>query len=203
MLNQATVLGGGFAEPVTDAQATFRTLMDAMARPARIVPLAPRATPPAPLGALAGAIACALIDADTPIWLDPMLGDNEAVCAWLAFHTGARVTASPADAAFAMVSDVARMPPLERFAQGAQDYPDRSATLILQLDQLDGGAALTFEGPGIKGKAVLAPSGLPADFTRQWVGNSRRFPRGVDLILTAADAVACLPRSARLTQTEG
>ncbi|MBS3650552.1 phosphonate C-P lyase system protein PhnH [Pseudaminobacter sp. 19-2017] len=193
---------GGFAEPVLDAQATFRAVMDAMARPARIIEVAPRAAPPASLSPLVGAIACTLIDADTPMWLDPRLGESEAVRAWLSFHTGARLAAAPAEAAFALIADPGEMPPLDRFAQGTQEYPDRSATLILQLDSLEGGAPLTFHGPGIKGEATIAPVSLPADFVRQWTENTKRFPRGVDLILSAGEALACLPRSARLIEVE-
>lgn len=197
------MLEGGFAEPVLDAQATFRAVMDAMARPAKVMSLAMRTAPPSPLTPLAGAIACSLTDADTPVWLDPRLDASKSVRAWLGFHTGARFTGVPADAAFALIGDASAMLPLERFAQGTQEYPDRSTTLILQVEALDGGAALTFRGPGIKGEATIAPLGLPADFAPQWRENVRRFPRGVDLILTAGDTLVCLPRSVRLTEQEG
>jgi alpha-D-ribose 1-methylphosphonate 5-triphosphate synthase subunit PhnH len=202
MLAEANILEGGFEEPVLDAQATFRAVMDAMARPARVVELAARAAPPSPLSALAGAIACTLIDSDTPMWLDPQLGKSEAVGAWLSFHTGARLTSAPAEAAFALIANPGEMPPLDCFAQGTQEYPDRSATLILQLERLEGGAPLTVRGPGIKGEATIGPVGLPADFARQWAENTKRFPRGVDLILVAGEAIACLPRSARLIDAE-
>lgn len=95
------------------------------------------------------------------------------------------------------------MPPFDRFAQGSQEYPDRSATLILQLESLDGGAPLTFEGPGIKGRATIAPHGLPPDFARQWGDNRKRFPRGIDLMLTCGNSIICLPRTTRLVRTEG
>ncbi|HMM62993.1 MAG TPA: phosphonate C-P lyase system protein PhnH [Mesorhizobium sp.] len=203
MLSQASALEGGFSDPVLDAQAAFRAIMDAMARPATVHSVPALVRPPAPLGRAAGAVACALIDADTPFWLDDALGLAEAPRVWLGFHTGAGQAASLPQAAFALIGDPARMPRLERFAQGSQDYPDRSATLILQLDGLTGGPALTFEGPGIDGSATLAPRGLPADFAGQWAENRARFPRGVDLILTAGDAIACLPRSARPIRAEG
>ena len=97
-------------------------------------------------------------------------------------------------------SDPAAMPALGQFAQGTQEYPDRSTTLILQLPALDGGDALTFEGPGIRTRATIAPLGLPENFAEDWRANRARLPRGVDLILTAGDAIACLPRSARLVR---
>lgn len=194
-------LDGGFAAPVFDAQATFRLVMDAMARPARSMAATPLANPPAGLAPLAGAMACALTDADTPVWLDPVLR-SDALDAWIAFHTGAPRAEAPVDAMFALVGDPRSMPPLDRFSQGSQDYPDRSATLLLQVTSLEGGVPLTFGGPGIRGRETIAPQGLPADFAAQWRANSARFPRGVDLILVADGEIAGLPRSARLVETE-
>lgn len=202
MQAEANALDGGFARPVFEAQATFRAVMDAMACPAQVMPAVARTAPPAPLQPLAGTVTCALIDADTPVWLDPVLSGSEDLRAWLAFHTNARLVEAPAQAAFALVAQPAAMPPLDRFAQGTQEYPDRSASLILQIESFEGGAPLTFQGPGIRGEASIAPVGLPEDFARQWGENRKRFPRGVDLILIAGEAIACLPRSARLVQTE-
>jgi alpha-D-ribose 1-methylphosphonate 5-triphosphate synthase subunit PhnH len=202
MLAEANALEGGFSNPVLDAQSVFRALMDAMARPGSIARVEAGMAPPAPLDRAAGAIACALIDADTPYWLDGPL-DGEALRSWLAFHTGARPTASMPEAAFALVADPSSMPPFECFAQGLQEYPDRSATLVLQLGGLEGGVPLTFRGPGIKDRVTIAPGGLPGDFAEQWHANRKRFPCGLDLILTAGNALACLPRSARLVPAEG
>ena len=53
----ASAYAGAFTDPVFQSQSVFRALMDAMARPGTIMPLGAAATPPAPLGAGAGAIA--------------------------------------------------------------------------------------------------------------------------------------------------
>jgi len=201
MPSEVNALEGGFSNPVLDAQSVFRALMNAMARPCNIARIDVGLAPPAPLHSAAGAVASALIDGDTPYWLDSAL-DDEALRSWLAFHTGGRPAASMPQAAFALVGEPSSMPPFERFAQGSQEYPDRSATLVLQLEALEGGASLTFAGPGIKDRAMIAPRGLPVDFAAQWNANRKRFPCGVDLILTASDALACLPRSARLIAAE-
>lgn len=198
----ASHIEGGFAEPVLDAQAAFRAVMDAMARPGTASTLAGKATPPAPLSATAATVALTLCDHDTPVWLDPALKGSAAVTAWLGFHTGAPLASTPAEAHFALVADTATLIALENFAQGGQDYPDRSATLILQVDSLDGGAPLRLEGPGIETAATLAPTPMPRHFVEQWRQNSGRFPRGVDLVLAAPGKLACLPRTTRISPAE-
>jgi alpha-D-ribose 1-methylphosphonate 5-triphosphate synthase subunit PhnH len=91
------------------------------------------------------------------------------------------------------------MPPLAAFAQGSDAYPDRSATLIVQVESFTG-AALALSGPGIDGSTTLAASPLPADFAAQLAANRALFPRGVDVILCASGEVAALPRSVRLKE---
>ncbi|RUT93160.1 phosphonate C-P lyase system protein PhnH, partial [Mesorhizobium sp. M7A.T.Ca.TU.009.02.1.1] len=120
----AQSIEGGFADPVFDAQTVFRAVMDAMARPGSVQPLPAFARPPAPLSATAGAIALALCDNDTPLWLDQALQASAAFRSWLGFHTGAPVANTPADAHFAFIAAPAEMMSLDGFSQGTQDYPD-------------------------------------------------------------------------------
>lgn len=199
----AEQIAGGFSSPVFDAQATFRAVMDAMARPGTVQPAKAETQPPAPLSPVSAAVALSLCDGDTPLWLDPALRQSKTVANWLGFHTGAPLVEAPADAHFALVADVAGLISLENFAQGSQEYPDRSTTLVLQVASLSAGATLLLEGPGIDGTATLAPTPLPRHFLEQWKQNHARFPRGVDLILAAPDGIACLPRSTRISTVEG
>ncbi|MEP9398704.1 phosphonate C-P lyase system protein PhnH [Mesorhizobium sp. KR2-14] len=199
---QTEAIDGGFANPVFDAQVVFRAVMDAMARPGTIQPCGELTAPPAPLAPVAAAVALALCDADTPLWLDPALQASAAARHWLGFHTGAPLAHTPADAHFALVSDPAELISLENFAQGSQEYPDRSTTLILQVPSLSGGETLQLEGPGIETSLAFAPVSLPRHFVEQWKQNRARFPRGVDVILAAPEGVACLPRTTRIKTTE-
>lgn len=198
----ASVIDGAFRNPVFDAQSTFRAIMDAMARPGSVGALAPPTLPPAPLTASGAAVLLTLCDQDTPVWLDPQIAELAAAREWIAFHTGAPVTANPVEAHFALVSRPADLIALENFTQGSQDYPDRSTTLILQVDALDTGRQLVLEGPGIESRATLAPSALPRHFAEQWGQNNRRFPRGVNVIFAATSSIACLPRTTRIVATE-
>jgi alpha-D-ribose 1-methylphosphonate 5-triphosphate synthase subunit PhnH len=187
-----------FRDPPREAQAVFRTVMESMARPGRIFPLHAGFMPPSPLLPAAAAILVALADFETPVWPDRALADTGAVGEFLRFHTGARLVAEPRDAAFAVIASPAGMLPLASFAQGTLDYPDRSATLILQVEDLRS-EGWQIEGPGVHGCTHFGAAPLPADFATQLAENHGRFPCGVDLIFAARDAIAALPRSTRLT----
>ncbi|MER9344369.1 phosphonate C-P lyase system protein PhnH [Mesorhizobium sp. M0601] len=193
---------GGFADPVFNAQTVFRAVMDAMARPGSVQPLPALAHPPVPLSATAGAVALALCDNDTPLWLDHALHASATVKSWLGFHTGAPLANTPADAHFALIATPAEMMALDGFSQGTQDYPDRSTTLILEVSDLVSGAPLLLEGPGIEKTATIAPAQMPRHFVEQWKQNNQRFPRGVDIILATSEAIACLPRTTRIKTME-
>ena len=198
VMEDSGVFRGGFADPVFNAQAVFRGVMDALARPGTVQPIAAFTDPPAPLSQTAGAIAATLFDHDTHIWLDPMLAGANAVAGWLTFHTAAPLAAQPIDADFALVGGPGGMPSLESFSQGTQEYPDRSTTLILQIEALEDGPPLRLAGPGIKESAIIMPVGMPVHFEEQWAANNARFPRGVDVLLAAPGGVVGLPRTTRI-----
>ncbi|HEV2560218.1 MAG TPA: phosphonate C-P lyase system protein PhnH [Microvirga sp.] len=196
----AASLAQGFQDPVFEAQAAFRTIMAALARPGTLQPLKGSLQPPPALPAGLAAAALTLADHEAPLWLDPALAVDAEVAAYLRFYTGAAIVAAPDKAAFALVAEPARCPPLERFAPGTLEYPDRSTTLILAVDSLTEGPSLTLVGPGIEGRATLAARPLPEGFLEQWAANTALFPRGVDLLLTDGAALVGLPRTTRIAQ---
>lgn len=192
-----TYLFPGLADPVFDAQRVFRAVLDALAHPGRIVAVGDGLQPPPPLGAAAAAILLTLADADTNVWLDDAAGTPE-LAAHLGFHCGCPRVSQPGEARFAVIADPAAMPPLSAFDQGTASYPDRSATLIIEVAALEGGRPWTLAGPGIKDRAVFAPQGLPQSFPGWLTDNRARFPMGVDLLFTCADRLAALARTTRL-----
>jgi alpha-D-ribose 1-methylphosphonate 5-triphosphate synthase subunit PhnH len=184
----------GFADPVLGAQGCFRALLDAMARPGRTQRIAGPALPPLPLGAAAAAALLTLADADTPVWTDA----GPAAEAWLRFHAGCPLVAEPAEAVFLLATGTP--PHLASLAQGSEEEPHRSATLLLQLAGLEEGTGWRLTGPGIEHEHRLLAEGLPADFTTQWADNRGGFPRGVDVVLCAGDRLAALPRTTRIEE---
>ncbi|WP_085027016.1 phosphonate C-P lyase system protein PhnH [Ensifer aridi] len=201
MTVQSQIYAGAFTDPVFEAQSVFRTLMDCFARPGTIGRLASAASPPSPLGRTSGAVALTLCDHDTPVWLSLALSKS-AVPQWIAFHTGAGMAEAKDEARFGFVETGGTVPGFDQFALGTQEYPDRSTTLVIEVEALKGGQPLVARGPGIKNEIVVAPKGLPDVFLDFWTANRAIFPRGVDLILTARDAVLCLPRTTRLAIEE-
>jgi alpha-D-ribose 1-methylphosphonate 5-triphosphate synthase subunit PhnH len=195
----ATPIERGFDDPVIEAQQVFRTVLDAMARPCRITTLPTRLKSPPPLLPTAAAVLLALADYETSIWLDETLADVPAIGAFLRFHTGARLVPERHSADFAVIGDPARLPPLATFAQGTPEYPDRSTTLIIQVDALVS-EGWSFRGPGIPGRSVFSASPLPIGFSQQLAANRRGFPCGVDLVFVTSAEIATLPRSTRIDE---
>jgi alpha-D-ribose 1-methylphosphonate 5-triphosphate synthase subunit PhnH len=192
-------LSAGFADPVLDAQRSFRAVMQALARPGSIQTLAAAGfAPPAPLTAELAAVALTLADHDAPLWLDPVLAGVPAIAEFLHFHTGAAIVAEPSRAAFALAGDAALLPPLDVFALGTPEYPDRSTTLVIAVAGLASGQGLVLEGPGIQRQAMLAISGLPLGFADRLRANHRLAPRGVDCLFAAPGRIAGIPRSTRI-----
>ncbi len=194
-----STLGAGFADPALGSQAVFRAALQALSHPGRIVDLPHDAqTPPQGHGASA-ALLLALLDPDCRLWLSPSLAGTEAA-GWLRFHTGCVLAGEPAEAQFAWIAEGDEAPALERFAQGSDADPDRSATCVLDVSALAEGAATgwTLRGPGIQAEARLAVEGLGAGFAAQWRANHAAFPRGVDVFFATPTQIAGLPRSTRI-----
>lgn len=187
MNNQA--LAGGFADTPIDSAHAFRAAMSAMARPGRIEPVA-GALPPAPMSIAAGCLILTLCDPGTPLHLVGRF-DSADIRDWVTFHTSAPFS-DVAGAMFA-VGSWADLAPLDRFAIGTPEYPDRSATLIVEMPGLaPTGATLT--GPGIKDSTTF---GLPE--TAAFQANAGLFPLGLDFYFTCGGHLAALPRTTKVT----
>jgi alpha-D-ribose 1-methylphosphonate 5-triphosphate synthase subunit PhnH len=185
----------GFKDPVFDAQAVFRAAMLAMARPGSVHDLGVALAAPAPLAPGTAALALALCDFETPLWLDATFAAVPEIAAFLKFHAGAPIVADPAKAAFGLVANLADMPALTRFAMGTFDYPDRSTTLFVQVERLVPGRGRRLAGPGIDGEAQLAVEPASAPFLEALSDTRRLYPRGLDLYFVAGDRIAGLPRT--------
>lgn len=198
-LAQSTAFSGGFSNPVFQSQMTFRHIMKAMAEPGLVIDCSSAIVPPDPLLPNAAAVLCTLCDADTSVFIDQNTPRNTTLADWVRFQTGAEVVTSE-NCDFAMIVDAQKMPTLDRFSVGTAEYPDRSTTLILQVQSMAGGPKLSLTGPGIETVRTFEALGLPEHFLMSWQNNHALFPRGVDVILTTEEAIVCLPRSTQIEQ---
>jgi alpha-D-ribose 1-methylphosphonate 5-triphosphate synthase subunit PhnH len=55
-------------------------------------------------------------------------------------------------------------------------------------------------GPGIQHEHRLHVLGAPAGFVAAWARNQALFPRGIDVLLSAGDSIAALPRSVTIAE---
>jgi alpha-D-ribose 1-methylphosphonate 5-triphosphate synthase subunit PhnH len=188
----------GFADPVHGAQQAFRQILQAMARPGTIQDCGGELDPPPALSPAMASVCLTLADADAPLWLSPARRTDAAV-GYLKFHCNAPVLDDVGRASF-VLADTAGMPALDACARGDDRYPDRSATLIVEVPRLaaDGQGAWVLRGPGIAATETLSTDGLPGDFPARWRDNGAQYPCGVDLILTCGSRLAALPRTTRI-----
>jgi alpha-D-ribose 1-methylphosphonate 5-triphosphate synthase subunit PhnH len=193
----------GFADKVKSAQSTFRSVMDAMARPGSVQLIVAAAGTPMPMMRGTAAIALTLFDHDTPVWLDPKMSATSDVAKWLKFHTSAPVVQDSSVCSFALIGDASTLPGLDHFSLGSNEYPDRSTTLILQIESLAQGATMELRGPGIDGTAVMQAAIEPPDLFDRLAINEKLFPRGIDVVLVADDAIVAIPRTTRLVAKGG
>jgi alpha-D-ribose 1-methylphosphonate 5-triphosphate synthase subunit PhnH len=196
-------LPAGFADKVLSAQTTFRSVMDAMARPASVQQAVASVGMPNSVMRGTAAIALTLFDHDTPIWLDAKFSETTEVARWLKFHASAPVVADSSIASFALIGYAAALPDLNCFSFGTNEYPDRSTTLIVQVESLTQGREYRLSGPGIDGSALLRATIAPKDLFDRLAINATLFPRGIDVVLVADDAIVAIPRTTRLVAKGG
>src|SRR5215470_2152305 len=109
-------LPAGFADKVLLAQSTFRSVMDAMARPGSVQQVVAAVGTPGSMMLGTAAIALTLFDHDTPIWLDAKMSETSEVAKWLKFHSGAPVVEDASICHFAVFGSAAALPDLSRFS---------------------------------------------------------------------------------------
>ena len=189
--------GGGFES--AQLATAFRSILDAMARPAR--PVAVAAAPAdrredvGPMSAAAATTLRVLADPGARVWLGAS-SQVDAVDRFIRFHAGGAPVADPSQAAFCY----GRWSELAALATpiGTPERPDLSATLIVEVDGFAAGPAARLSGPGFDAPRTLAVDGVDDGFWAYAAANAAQFPLGVDFILCAGDRLVGLPRSAKV-----
>jgi alpha-D-ribose 1-methylphosphonate 5-triphosphate synthase subunit PhnH len=189
-----TSMPAGFYDPVMDSQRTFRVILEAMSRPGKVLSLPVLPEAPAPLYTSTTAICLTLFDLDTPVWLDEAARASQ-VAEHLRFHCGCPIIEERDGAAFGLIAAGDCVPPLDSFVLGDPLYPERSATIIIQVASLDNTGGMRLTGPGIETEANVNAAGLCGSFWPEFRANRALFPQGVDVLLVSPFAVCGLPRT--------
>ena len=197
MTSDTAPLSGGFENNVLDATACFRVVLDAMARPVKIHSLPVSLNPPRGLNVGTVAVLLTLGDMDTPVWLAPECDTAEAR-AYLRFHAGCPILEDPRQAVFAVMSVERDLSITGELSLGSAEYPDRSATVILESERLIEGEGPLFSGPGFDAPRCFCVEEQPASLWSHVSANQALFPRGLDWIFTSDSQLAALPRSTKV-----
>lgn len=209
-----SALGAGFSDLAHGSQRVFRSVLQALSHPGRVVELSCDAEVPVwasgpvgdPVPSASAAVLLALLDTETRLWLSPSLAGS-AVATWLRFHTGCVVVAQSAEAQFVWAASLGELPALDGLCLGTDASPEKAVTCVvdvpmLQTTDADDGNAWVLGGPGIREQAWLAVGGVSAGARERFVAlraaSHAAFPRGVDVLLTAPDRVVGLPRTTRV-----
>ncbi len=219
----------GFSENVHDSQAVFRTVLNAMSEPGTLhgltgVQLVEESSTLFPTSY---ALALSLFDSSTRICLSPGV-DDKHVKNSLSFHSGCVF-----ETVFKMTQSTAtkhanaKESSIDFFVLNADEwfdyyahglisigdlaYPEKSTTIILQVDSLSEtrfSAAKNFRlsGPGIESHQDIFISSsndaCDAAFFESVQKNQTTFPLGLDFILCSREKIMALPRSVVIKEME-
>jgi alpha-D-ribose 1-methylphosphonate 5-triphosphate synthase subunit PhnH len=197
-------IAGGFAHASFGSQEAFRAALNALSHPGHAFDVPLNAELPSMGYGSSAALLLGILDADTCVWLSPHLAQSDAA-PWLRFHTGCQLVEEPRFADFLWINQRLgdTMPPLGELMLGSDEYPEHSATCVIEVDSFDfesGDQSLTLSGPGIEGTLQFHSIGLPLGFEMQWASNHSIFPRGVDVLFTTQTQVIGLPRTTLLSR---
>lgn len=182
--------------PAQDNQRIFRAILMTMSRPGTITVLGNWPQSPKNLHPATAAVCLALVDMDTPLWIGR--NPSEELVSYLRFQCGTTIVTEPREASFAVILNGNDLPDLSAFHPSDPEYPDRSATLIIQVRSIELGHGVGLTGPGIEDRTRLQVGGLRPEFWPAFQANAASFPLGYDVILCAGTEIVSLPRTVQV-----
>ncbi len=175
-------------DPVGDTQETFRAMVDAMARPGTV-----QAVPAEPAD---HAVAVTLVDNEVTFHTR-----DETLAS--ALEAANRLTPAPASEADIVHLKGDRPQALRDASRGTLKEPSDGATIIYRVGAIhdtarEGHVGLRLRGPGVPDERSLGLDGVSADVLDATADANAAFPRGVEVLVTAEQTIAAVPRSATL-----
>jgi alpha-D-ribose 1-methylphosphonate 5-triphosphate synthase subunit PhnH len=169
----------------TIPQVAFRQLAQVFSRPGTIHALSHAALPLVP---------ATLLDAATS------LSDAQSLLEKPDRDRLGTVLTTPENAHFVLArADIA---PDFTPALGTLESPEQGATLLLVVQSLREGQALTLTGPGIQGQREIRLRGMDVRWLKAREDWNGAFPLGIDMLLLAGNEVMALPRTTLIKGVE-
>jgi alpha-D-ribose 1-methylphosphonate 5-triphosphate synthase subunit PhnH len=182
-------------------QKNYRTLLQAMSRPGRMLRLE-QEDPVSPLFPCL-AIAECLLDQEVSVCVTGDGTGNDRQSAVIR-ATGAR-PASLLEADFVFVFGAPGECSILQAKRGSLEFPEEGATIVYCMNEQRPDALDRFQvrliGPGIAGDIGIVPEmrGLALEDLRELQAADADYPMGVDAIFSRKDgALMCIPRSCRI-----
>jgi alpha-D-ribose 1-methylphosphonate 5-triphosphate synthase subunit PhnH len=186
----------GFSDPVLDSQRVFRALLAAMSYPGRILRLTPPAQVPEGLCEASWSVLLTLADPAVSLWTD--LPEGSTARESIRVLCGSPTVERPGEAELVLLTRPREVGIPCDFRLGTEKRPELGATLVIQTAALSVGEGFALSGPGVCRETFLKVTGVPESF---WVWRrslEKRYPLGVDLILTCGASLAAIPRTTRM-----
>ena len=177
-----------FSENSINSSIAFRSLVNATSYPGRSFQIN-KLKKPSVLSNAAATILITLCDNESNVYLTKEY-NTEEVRNWLIFNTGA-IISNKKNADF-VIGTWKSLLPLNEFKIGVPEYPERSATLIIEETKYKK-VKCNIDGPGIKNKLNID---LPNP--ELFIENNNLYPLGLDFYFTNDLEILSIPRSTKI-----
>lgn len=187
-------------DPVLRHTAVFRRLLQVSSRPGNVVSLADLIRPDQlikTLNPLIELITLTLCDVETSF----CFSSNQTAAHQLAQLSASHlVSPEQADLIVILLGDDP-LPLIETAKTGDLISPDRSASLLIEVEKLSADQDYALSGPGIKDITHMGITGLDRAWVQAFTDKNSEFPCGIDLFLI--DQYANLSAIMRTTKVVG
>jgi alpha-D-ribose 1-methylphosphonate 5-triphosphate synthase subunit PhnH len=184
---------------IFDAQVHFRLILDSMARPGKVNNFGKIAIQSVndlhPASAL---VAFALLNREVTFYTNK--NNNPEITEYFIVNTNSKpVEINNADFVFINGTDDGKI--LLETNTGILEYPEKSATIIIDVDNIydvprDQTHEIILKGPGVNNEKRVYIRNISNDILQSLKEQNAEYPLGIDVILTDSEGnIMCIPRT--------
>jgi alpha-D-ribose 1-methylphosphonate 5-triphosphate synthase subunit PhnH len=189
-------------DQIHDAQKHFRLIMDAFARPGKIIQLNDiTINSPDNLNTASALVGLGLLNNDVKFFSSK---NQEEINNFFLMNCSSYST-SPDKAEFIFLDGNSSTEYIEKALEGEPEYPENGASIIIDLESISatpvsGAVKLNLQGPGVDGQSTVYLKNISIDILKCLQEKNNEFPLGVDTILTDTDGnLIAIPRSSKIS----